>query len=41
MPGTEEDRSSVTSELSEDDTPSEIGSEPTYEDQAVSIYITT
>jgi hypothetical protein len=41
MPGTEEDRSSATSESSEDDTPSEIGSEPTHEDQAVSIHITT
>jgi hypothetical protein len=37
----EEDRSSATSESSEDDTPSEIGSEPTPEDQAASINITT
>ena len=37
----EEDRSSATSESSEDDTPSEIGSEPTHEDQAASIHITT
>jgi hypothetical protein len=37
----EEDRSSVTSESSEDDTPSEIGLEPTHEDQAASIHITT
>jgi hypothetical protein len=28
----EEDRSSTTSELLEDDTPSEIGLEPTYKD---------
>jgi hypothetical protein len=41
MPGTEEDRSSITSELSEDDIPLEIRSEPTYEDQAASIHITT
>jgi hypothetical protein len=33
MPGIEEDRSSITSELSEDDTPSEIGLEPTPEDR--------
>ena len=37
----EEDRSSATSESSEDDTPSEVGSEPTPEDQAASINITT
>jgi hypothetical protein len=41
MPGTEEDRSSATSESSEDDTPSEVGSEPTPEDQAESINTTT